>query len=77
MPEFPYESYFIDEIESCILKYGGTEGLNVLKEHAKEAKDTLETSLNQNLETPEKSRMHGEEGHCAKINFCQRPSAKD
>jgi hypothetical protein len=64
MPEFPYESDFIEEIESCILKYGGTEGLNVLKEHAKEAKDTLESSLNQNLETPEKSRMHGK---CPKL----------
>jgi hypothetical protein len=60
MPEFPYESDFIDEIESCILTYGGSEGVNVLKEHAKEARDTLESSLNQNLETPEKSMLHGE-----------------
>jgi hypothetical protein len=59
MPEFPYESDFIAEIESCILKYGGPEGLNLLKEHAMEAKDTLESSLNQNFQTPEKSRLQG------------------
>jgi hypothetical protein len=38
-----------------------------LKEHAKEAKDTLESSLNQNLETPEKSRMHGKRPKLIKI----------
>ena len=59
MPEFPYESDLIDEIEMCILTYGGSEGVNLLKEHAIEARDTLESSINQNFETPEKTMMLG------------------
>ena len=34
LPEFPYESEFIQEIENAILKYGGQEGVHLLKEHA-------------------------------------------
>jgi len=33
--------------------------VNLLKEHAKEARDNLESSLNQNFETPEKTNMQG------------------
>ena len=34
LPEFPYENEFIQEIENAILKYGGQEGVHLLKEHA-------------------------------------------
>ena len=49
LPEFPYESEFIQEIENAILKYGGQEGCTLLKEHAIEQRENLESSLNQNL----------------------------
>ena len=49
LPEFPYESEFIQEIENAILKYGGQEGVHLLKEHAIEQKEILESSINQNL----------------------------
>ena len=49
LPEFPYESEFIQEIENAILKYGGQEGVHLLKEHAIEQRENLESSMNQNL----------------------------
>ena len=49
LPEFPYEAEFIREIENAILKYGGREGVTLLKEHAIEQREVLESSMNQNL----------------------------
>ena len=38
LPEFPYESELCEEIKSAILEHGGTEGAEILKEHAKETR---------------------------------------
>jgi len=35
------------------------EGINLLKEHAKEAKETLESSVNQNIDTTDSSATQG------------------
>jgi len=41
---FPYESELIEEIRSCIVRFGGKVGADILKEHAIETRDILETS---------------------------------
>ena len=51
LPELPYEVDFIAEVEDAVLQYGGSDGVNLLKEHAKEQRDNLESSMNQNLTT--------------------------
>jgi hypothetical protein len=35
------------------------EGLTLLKEHAKEARETLESSVNQNFDTPDRTGIQG------------------
>lgn len=42
LPEFPYERELIDEVRDNILKFGGKDGADILKEHAKETRDGLE-----------------------------------
>ena len=56
LPAFPYESELIQEIQSVICEYGGTEGVALLKEHAKEmARDTaaVYTSKNDHQQSSE------------------------
>ena len=44
LPEFPYEQELIKEIQDNIIKFGGRDGAEVLKEHAIETRDILENS---------------------------------
>lgn len=44
IPEFPYQQEFIDEIRNTIVKFGGKDGAIVLKEHAIETRENLESS---------------------------------
>ena len=62
MPEFPYEAEFIREIEEAIMQYGGREGVTVLKEHAIEQREVLESSLNQNLNVSLPKRFGSRDG---------------
>ena len=62
LPEFPYEAEFIREIENAILKYGGREGVTLLKEHAIEQREVLESSLNQNLSISIPKRFGSRDG---------------
>ena len=62
LPEFPYESEFIREIEEAIMQYGGREGVTVLKEHAIEQREVLESSLNQNLNVSLPKRFGSRDG---------------
>ena len=62
LPEFPYEAEFIREIEEAIMQYGGREGVTVLKEHAIEQREVLESSLNQNLNVSLPKRFGSRDG---------------
>ena len=54
LPEFPCEQELKSEIENVIVQFGGAEGTHLLKEHAIEERDNLETSINQNNYVPQK-----------------------
>jgi hypothetical protein len=41
LPSFPYEAEFAEEIRSTILKFGGKDGADLLKEHAVEAREII------------------------------------
>eukprot|EP00095_Tigriopus_kingsejongensis_P007193 maker-scaffold192_size271026-snap-gene-0.15 protein:Tk07193 transcript:maker-scaffold192_size271026-snap-gene-0.15-mRNA-1 annotation:"denn domain-containing protein 5b" len=45
--QFPYQTEFIEEIRNTILAFGGRDGANVLKEHAIESRENLESSNSQ------------------------------
>ena len=44
LPEFPYERELVEELRNNIIKFGGKEGADLLKEHAIESRDILESS---------------------------------
>ncbi|CAB4069969.1 DENND5 [Lepeophtheirus salmonis] len=41
LPQFPCESELLHEIKEIIVEYGGSEGIDLLKEHAKELAETV------------------------------------
>ena len=44
LPEFPYEKELIEEIRNTIVRFGGKDGADILRHHAIESRDILESS---------------------------------
>uniref|UniRef100_A0A0K2V7U8 DENN domaincontaining protein 5Blike [Apis florea] n=1 Tax=Lepeophtheirus salmonis TaxID=72036 RepID=A0A0K2V7U8_LEPSM len=67
LPQFPCESELLHEIKEIIVEYGGSEGIDLLKEHAKELAETVPNMESFNKKRDNENEMDESLGQLEKM----------
>ena len=77
LPEFPYEQELIKEIQDNIVKFGGRDGAEILKEHAIETRDILENSRESKAEMMrQRQQQQAKAGGRIRVNIRRRKNPR-